>query len=84
MSSVCVCDLLFAYKIRAFHKLKTCSRGAWVAQSVKHLTLDFNSDYDLAVCGFEPCIGLRTDSAELAWGSLSFPLSVPPLLKINK
>ena len=26
-----------------------CWRGAWVAQSVKHLTLDFSSGHDLTV-----------------------------------
>ena len=28
--------------------------GAWVAQSVKHLTLDFGSGHDLLVHEFEP------------------------------
>ena len=27
---------------------------AWVAQSVKHLTLDFGSGHDLTVCETEP------------------------------
>ena len=45
--------------------------GAWVTQSVKHLTLDFSSDYDLMVCEIEPHIGLLADSAEPAWDSLS-------------
>ena len=46
-------------------------RGGWVAQLVQHRTLDFGSDYDLTVRGFEPCIGLWAGSAELAWDSLS-------------
>ena len=33
-------------------------RGAWVAQSVKPLTLAFGSGHDLMVCEFEPCIRL--------------------------
>ena len=32
------------------------SRGAWVAQSVKHLPLDFGSGHDPQGCGMEPCI----------------------------
>ena len=32
---------------------KTEKRGAWVAQSVKHLTLDLSSGHDLTVCGTE-------------------------------
>ena len=67
-------------------------RGAWAAQSVKRQTLGFSLGRDLSVCGFEPRIGLCTDSAEPTWGSLSPP--APPLpslhcvlsvsLKINK
>ena len=45
--------------------------GAWVAQSFQRPTLDFGSGHDLVVCEFEPCIGLRADSAEPAWDSLS-------------
>ena len=29
-------------------------RGAWVAQSVEHLTLGFGSGHDFTVRGFEP------------------------------
>ena len=32
-------------------------RGAWVAQSVKCLTLDFNSDHDLRVVRSSPALG---------------------------
>ena len=32
--------------------------GAWVAQSVKRLTLDFSSGHDLTVSEFEPYIRL--------------------------
>ena len=42
-----------------------------MAQSVKCLTLDFGSGYDLTVCEFEPHMGLCTDSMEPAWDSLS-------------
>ena len=38
---------------------------------VKHLTLDFGSCHHLMVCELKPCIGLRADSAEPAWDSLS-------------
>ena len=51
--------------------------GTWVTQLVKHLTLDFGSGHELAVCEFTPCIRLHADSAEPAWDPLSFPLSLP-------
>ena len=54
------------------------SRGTWVAGSVKRPTLDFGSGHDLTVRGFEPCIGLCTDSTEAAWDSLSRPLCLCP------
>ena len=68
-------------------------RGAWGAQSVKRLTLDFSSGHDLMVCGIEPHIGLYADSTEPAWDFLSPSLLVPAHLvctvsvsfsKINK
>ena len=56
-------------------------RGAWVAQSVKGLTLGFSSGHDLTVCVMGPHLGLCADSAEPAWDSLSLPLSAsPPLM----
>ena len=56
-----------------------------MAQSVKRLTLDFDSCHDLTVGEFEPRVRLCADSAEPAWDSLSpsLPLSLPSL-KINK
>ena len=64
------------------------SGGAWVAQLVTHPTFDFGSGHDLTVCGFEPHIGLCSDSTEPARDPLSPSLSAPPLLvlslKINK
>ena len=45
--------------------------GLLVAQSVKHLTLDFGSGHDLIVCGLEPHPGLCAESVEPAWDSLS-------------
>ena len=35
-------------------QLKRNLRGTWVAQLVKHLTLDFGSGHDLTVREFEP------------------------------
>ena len=53
-------------------------QGAWVAQSVKHLTLDFSSGHNLTVPGIEPGVELHADSAEPAWYSLSLSsLSLP-------
>ena len=52
-----------------------CLWGAWVAQLVKCLTLDFGSGNDLTVCGTEPYVGLCTDREELLGIlSLSLPL----------
>ena len=56
--------------------------GAWVAQSLKHPTLNLGSGRDLTVHGIEPRVGLCTDSVEPAWDPLSLP--VPLSLKINK
>ena len=47
--------------------------GAWVAQSVKHLTLDLGSGHDLAVHKIRPRVWLYAASAEPAWDSLSVP-----------
>ena len=57
-----------------------------MAQSVKHLSLNFGSGHDLTVRGIEPHVGL---CAEPAWDSLYHSLSAPSLLmlalsKINK
>ena len=43
---------------------KVFGRVTWVAQLVKHLTLDFGSSHDLTVCGIQPPGGLHTDSRE--------------------
>ena len=56
---------------------------AWVAQSVKHLTLDFGSGHDLTIREFEPHIRLCADNAESAWHSLSIPLSLFLLLVLS-
>ena len=56
-----------------------------MTQEVKHPTLDLSSGHDLMVHELEPCVGLSTDSTELAWGSFCPSLSAPsPHLKINK
>ena len=59
--------------------LKLCRFwGTWVAQSVKHLTLDFSPGHDLRVCEFKPHL-----SAEPAWDSLSPSLFAPALLSLS-
>ena len=50
------------------------SRGTWVAQSDKHLTLDFGSGHDLTVHEFEPSL-----SVEPTWDSFSPSFSAAPL-----
>ena len=72
---------------KPYHRVKTAScRSAWVAQSVKRLTLDFGSGHDFAVCGIEPHVRLCADSMEPAWNSLcaALPDSLSLSLKINK
>ena len=63
------------------------NRGAWVAQSVKRLTLDLGSERGLPAHEIEPHIGLCTVGVEPAWDSPSPSLPVPPSLflktKIN-
>ena len=58
-------------------------RGAWVAQSVKHLTLDLSSGYHLTVCEFQLHIRLCVVGMELALDSVSPSLSAPPLLTLS-
>ena len=53
-----------------------------MAQSVKHLSLDFSSCQDLIVHEFEPRVGLCADSVELAWDSLSLSQNKINLKKI--
>ena len=55
--------------------------GTWVAQLVKHPTLDFGSLHDLVVHGIEPSL-----SAHSLLRILSLPLPRSPTLsvKINK
>ena len=58
--------------------------SAWVAQSVKHPTLDFDSGHEFTVREFKPCLGLHADGAEPAgWDSLS-PLSAPSALSVTQ
>ena len=54
--------------------------GVWVAQSVKHLTLDFSSGCDLTVCGVKPHIGLHAGHRACFLLSLCPSPSAPPLL----
>ena len=51
-----------------------------MAQSLKHLTLDLGSGYDLMVREIKPYIRLLADRAEPVWDSLSPSLSAPPPL----
>ena len=58
---------------------QTGLRGAWAAQSVKHLALDFGSGHGLSVCEFEPHIGLWLYGVCLGF-SVSPSFSAPPPL----
>ena len=52
-------------------------RGAWMAQSVKHLILDFSSGCDFMVCEFKPHIRLCAGSMEPPRDSPSPSFSAP-------
>ena len=64
--------------------VKWTNGGTWVAQSVKHQTLEFGSRHDLAVHGIKPHIRLQANSVEPASDHLSPSLSTPPLLMLSK
>ena len=55
--------------------------GAWVAQSVKLLTLDLGLGHDLVVHGMEPCIWLYADTRSLLSLPLCLSLYVFPFSK---
>ena len=57
--------------------------AAWVAQLMKHLTLDFGSGHDLMVRGIKPCMGSLW-TAQSFLGVLFPSLSVPPYLSLSK
>ena len=61
------------------------TRGAWVAQLVKCLTLDFSSGHDLTFRKIDPHVRLCADCEDPAWDSLSpsLPASPTHFLKIN-
>ena len=61
-----------------------CSRGVWVAHSIKHLTPDFGSDHDLTVHEFEPHFGLHVDKCRTAWDSLSLPVCLYPTHSLSQ
>ena len=63
---------------------KAVSRGAWVAQLVKHSTLDSGSGHDLTVCGLEPHVGLCADSTEPASDPPFLSLSAPLVLSLSQ
>ena len=56
--------------------IKEQHRGAWVAQSVKHPTLDLSSRRDLEVRGIEPCLVSALIVQNLL-GVHSLPFSLP-------
>ena len=57
-------------------------RGTWVAQLVKHQTLDFSSGHDFTVHEIESCVRLCTDNAGPAWDCPSPSLSAPHPLSL--
>ena len=73
-----------AGKGREVFSEQTLARDAWVAQSVKHLTLGFGSGHDLMVCGFEPRVGLCVDSSEPAWDYLLLSLCPSPTCSLSR
>ena len=63
--------------------LEMANWGIWVAQLVKHLTLDLGSGHDLTAHEFEPHIGLCDGSTEPAWDSLLLSLPLPCTLSLS-
>ena len=61
---------------------KQHSRGAWVAQLVEYVTLDFGSGYDPRVVGCSPTVG-STLSMEPTENSLSVSLSLSLSLSVS-
>ena len=57
---------------------------AWVAQSVKPLTLDFGSGHDLLVREIKPRNGLCAEGMGPAWDSPSLPLPCSLFLSLSK
>ena len=75
---------LLPSQMSAFSLSTATSRGAWVAQSVKPLTLDFSSGHDLRVLGLSLTLAPRSMRSLLEVSlSLSLLLPIPPS-KINK
>ena len=72
------------YEKEIRYSMKDRKRGTWVAQTVKHLTFDFDSGHDLKVREFEPCIGLCANSVEPAWERLSLSLPLPRKFSFSK
>ena len=66
------------------HSLRTGdTRGTWVVQSVKRLTLDFSSGHDLTVCEFEHHVRFHADITEPSWDPLS-PLPCLHFVPLSK
>ncbi|EFH22819.1 hypothetical protein NEIPOLOT_01390, partial [Neisseria polysaccharea ATCC 43768] len=59
------------------------NRGAWVAQSLKHPTLDFDAGHDLMVPKIEPSVGLYADTVQSLLGILSLSSLPFPLLSLS-
>ena len=57
------------------NEIKNTIQGTWVAQLVKHPSLDFGSGHDLMVPEIKPHFGFCADSAEPTWDYLSPSLS---------
>ena len=80
-------ETVIAVSLGVLFKTHCLGVPEWLSQ-FKCTTLDSNSDHNLTICEFEPCVGLCAESVEPAWDSLS--LSAPPQLvcllslKINK
>ena len=73
---------LVMQKIKLTEQKQKGAQGAWVAQSVKHSTLDSGSGRDLTVHVIKPHVRLCASSAEPASDSLSPFLSVLLLLTL--
>ena len=74
--------IIFMLYIFLFVYIWNKKRGALVAYSVKHLTLDLGSGHDLRVVRLSSVMGSAL-GVESAWDSLSLSLPLPSQLSLK-
>lgn len=69
----------FSMDLQLSYSIKNSSKGTWVAQSIKHLTLGFILGDYIRVLRWSPML-----SSTLTWDSACLSPFAPPLSLINK